>query len=429
MAKSRLTTIFLIVFVDILGFGLILPLLPYYAETYGATAWITGLLVASYAAAQLIGAPLLGRLSDRFGRRPVLLLSILGTAVGFLILALAEPIGAALGNIFGAAAAVNGFIIAIMFFSRILDGVTGGNISVAQAYITDVTDSESRAKGLGLLGAAFGFGFIIGPATGGLLSTWGYAVPAYAAAALATLNLLAVYFYLPESLTAARRAEIAAMPRPSISLDALVAAFRRPRVGPILHTRFFYGLAFAMFTSIFSLYAAGGPLNLSPQSTGFVLAYVGLLSAIVQGFAIGKLAKRYPEPTLMLSSAVAMVVGFFLWGLVPNVLLLLIVLLPLSIGGGVMNTILSSVLTKAVPGEAVGGTLGLATAVESSTRVIAPALGGFLLGQFGVWGPALFSGLLMLWVSTFIWRRFVVNPDPPLDNTLAGAPPSVAISH
>ena len=155
MAKSRLTTIFLIVFVDILGFGLILPLLPYYAETYGATAWITGLLVASYAAAQLIGAPLLGRLSDRFGRRPVLLLSILGTAVGFLILALAEPIGAALGNIFGAAAAVNGFIIAIMFFSRILDGVTGGNISVAQAYITDVTDSESRAKGLGLLGGQF----------------------------------------------------------------------------------------------------------------------------------------------------------------------------------------------------------------------------------------------------------------------------------
>jgi DHA1 family tetracycline resistance protein-like MFS transporter len=193
-------------------------------------------------------------------------------------------------------------------------------------------------------------------------------------------------------------------------------------VGPILHTRFFYGLAFAMFTSIFSLYAAGGPLNLSPQSTGFVLAYVGVLSAIVQGFAIGKLAKRYPEVTLMLASAVAMVVGFFLWGLVPNVLLLLIVLLPLSIGGGVMNTILSSVLTKAVPGEEVGGTLGLATSVESSTRVIAPALGGFLLAQFGAWGPALFSALMMLWVSTFIWRRFVVNPDPPLDEGAVAAP-------
>jgi DHA1 family tetracycline resistance protein-like MFS transporter len=422
VGRSRLTTIFLIVFVDILGFGLILPLLPYYAETYGATTWVTGLLVASYAAAQLIGAPLLGRLSDRFGRRPVLLLSILGTAAGFLILALAEPIGQTLGGLFGAAAAVNGFIIAIMFFSRILDGLTGGNISVAQAYITDVTDTESRAKGLGLLGAAFGFGFIIGPAAGGLLSTWGYAVPAYVAAALATLNVIAVYLFLPESLTNARRAEMASKPRPEISLRALAAAFNRPRVGPILHTRFFYGLAFAMFTSIFSLYAAGGPLNLSPQSTGFVLAYVGVLSAIVQGFAIGKLAKRYPEVTLMLASAVAMVVGFFLWGLVPNVLLLLIVLLPLSIGGGVMNTILSSVLTKAVPGEEVGGTLGLATSVESSTRVIAPALGGFLLAQFGAWGPALFSALMMLWVSTFIWRRFVVNPDPPLDEGAVAAP-------
>ncbi len=232
MAKSRLTTIFLIVFVDILGFGLILPLLPYYAETYGASVWVTGLLVASYAAAQLIGAPLLGRLSDRFGRRPILLLSIAGTALGFLLLALAEPIGAALGAIFGAAAAINGFIIGIMFFSRILDGLTGGNISVAQAYITDVTDKESRAKGLGLLGAAFGFGFIIGPATGGLLSTWGYAVPAYVAAALAAINLVAVYVFLPESLTDARRAEIAARPRPEISFSALAAAFNRPRVGP-----------------------------------------------------------------------------------------------------------------------------------------------------------------------------------------------------
>ncbi len=367
MGKSRLATIFLVVFVDVLGFGLILPLLPYYAETYGASVWVTGLLVASYAAAQMIGAPLLGRASDRYGRRPVLLLSIAGTAFGFLLLALAEPLGTALGAMVGTAAAVNGFIIAIMFASRIIDGLTGGNISVAQAYITDVTDKESRAKGLGLLGAAFGFGFIIGPAAGGLLSTFGYAVPAFVATGIATLNLIGVYFFLPESLTDERHAEIAQQPRAPISFDALVAAFRRPRVGPILHTRFFYGLAFAMFTSIFSLYAAGGPLNLSAAATGFVLAYVGVLAAVVQGFAIGRLAKRYPEATLMFASALAMVVGFLLWGMVPNVILLLIVLLPLAIGGGVLNTILSTVLTKAVPGEEVGGTLGLASAVESST--------------------------------------------------------------
>ena len=421
MAKSRLTTIFLIVFVDILGFGLILPLLPYYADAYGANALITGLLVASYAAAQLVGAPLLGRLSDRFGRRPVLLVSIAGTALGFLLLGLAEPIGRWIGVSFsdGSAAVTNSAVIAIMFVSRVLDGLTGGNISVAQAYITDVTDTKDRAKGMGLVGAAFGFGFIIGPATGGLLSGFGYAVPAFVAAALATLNVCSVALFLPESLTDDLRRQIAARPRARMDLNSLVMAFRRPRVGPVLHTRFYFGLASAMFQSIFSIYAAGRPLELSAQSTGLVLAYVGLLSAVVQGFAIGKLTQRYSEPVLMLAAAVAMTVGFLLWGLVPGVFLLLLVLLPLSFGTGTMNTVLSSVLTKSVLPEEVGGTLGLGTSVESATRVIAPALGGWLLSQFGAWGPALFSAGLMIWVSTFIWRRFFVNPDPPLEQEAA----------
>ena len=183
MQKSRLTTIFLVVLVDMLGFSLILPLLPYYAETFGATPTIVGLLVASYAAAQMIGAPLLGRFSDRFGRRPVLLISIFGTFVGFILLG------------------VGGSLL-ILFISRMLDGLTGGNITVAQAYITDVTDEKNRAKGLGMIGAAFGLGFILGPAAGGLLSTYGYAVPSFVAAALALINLVAVFFFLPESLTA-----------------------------------------------------------------------------------------------------------------------------------------------------------------------------------------------------------------------------------
>lgn len=416
MRKSRLTTIFLIVFVDILGFGLILPLLPYYAESYGASVLVAGLLVASYAAAQLIGAPLLGRMSDRFGRRPVLLASIAGTALGFLLLGLAAPVGNWLAGLLapGNAGAANTAIIGVLFLSRILDGLTGGNISVAQAYITDVTDAEDRARGLGLIGAAFGFGFIIGPATGGLLSTFGYAVPAFAAAAVATLNLFNVFWFLPESLTEERRTEMAARPRPRMDLASLAAAFRRPRVGPLLHTRFFFGLAFAMFQNIFSLYAAGAPLHLSARATGFVLAYVGLLAAFVQGFAVGKLAQRYPEPRLILVSAVAMLAGFLAWGFVPGVLLLFIVLIPLAVGGGILNTVLNSLLSKSVAPEEVGGTLGLGTSVESATRVIAPALGGYLLGQFGPWGPALFCTLLMAWVSTFIWRRLVANPDPPL---------------
>ena len=181
LGKSRLATIFVIVFVDLLGFGLILPLLPFYAQKYGASALIVGLLASVYALAQLIGAPVLGRLSDRYGRRPILLVSIFGTFIGFLLLGLAEPLGSL---ITGNSALQDEVVIGILFLSRIIDGLTGGNISVAQAYITDVTDEKNRAKGLGLIGAAFGMGFILGPAIGGLLSSWGYPVPAFAAALL-----------------------------------------------------------------------------------------------------------------------------------------------------------------------------------------------------------------------------------------------------
>jgi len=169
----RLRTIFLIVFIDLLGFGLVLPLLPFYAENYGATPAVTGLLVASYAAAQLVGAPLLGRLSDRYGRRPMLMVSVSGTFVGFLLLAGADPLGRASAAVFSGGSA-SGFILAILFLSRILDGLTGGNISIAQAYIADVTLPADRARAFGLIGAAFGLGFILGPAVGGTLSTWGF---------------------------------------------------------------------------------------------------------------------------------------------------------------------------------------------------------------------------------------------------------------
>ena len=218
LSRNKLGTIFLIVFVDLLGFGLILPLLPFYAEQYGAGKILIGLLVASYAAAQFLGAPVLGRLSDIHGRRPILLLSIAGTAAGFVLLGAAVPLAHWIEGVFGLQAAMtNALVVGILFFSRILDGLTGGNISVAQAYITDITTRETRAKGLGLIGAAFGLGFIIGPAAGGLLSNFGFAVPAYAAAALATLNLTAVFFFLTESLSEERRQELARSDRPTFN--------------------------------------------------------------------------------------------------------------------------------------------------------------------------------------------------------------------
>ncbi len=406
MKNNRLLIIFLIVFVDLLGFSLILPLLPYYAETFGADPFVTGLLVASYAVAQLVGAPLLGRWSDRAGRRPALLVSIFGTILGFLLLGFANALW-------------------MLFVSRVIDGLTGGNLTVAQAYITDVTDQKNRAKGLGMIGAAFGLGFIIGPAVGGTLSTWGYNIPAFAAATLATLNLLAVFFFLPESLTEERRAALARQPKPAFTFDALWQALNRPRVGPLLHTRFFFGLAFAMFQSIFALYAQYR-LSLTAQTTGYVLAYVGVLAVIVQGLLVGKLSARFNDYRLIFVSAITMALALFGWAIAPDLVTLLVVLVPLAFAGGMLNTVLNSALTKSVYPEEIGGTLGLGASVESLTRVIAPSVGGLLLESVGTWAPGIFSAMVMIWVVTFVWRRLIVNPDPPLP--LRGAPVPVEVN-
>ncbi|HEX2995449.1 MAG TPA: MFS transporter, partial [Anaerolineales bacterium] len=327
MDNKRLFSIILVVFIDLLGFSLILPLLPYYAETFKASQTVTGILIASYAFMQLIGAPILGRLSDRFGRRPVLLLSVFGTFVGFLLLGFANALW-------------------ILFVSRILDGLTGGNLSVAQAYISDVTDEKNRSKGLGMIGAAFGLGFIVGPVTGGLLSQWGYAVPAFVAAGVSFLNLLLIYTWLPESLTEEKRSQMTEK-RPPITLSALLVAFRRPFTGSILITRFFFGLAFAIFQTIFSLYALQ-KFNLSARDTGFVLTYVGVLSVIVQGFLVGRLTGRYREDILITVSVVLMGISLLGWALAPSVLWIYIIMTPTALSGGLLNTLLSSTLTKAV---------------------------------------------------------------------------------
>ncbi len=412
MRARRLSTIFVIVFVDLLGFSLILPLLPYYAESFGATPTLVGLLVASYAAAQLIGAPILGRLSDRYGRRPVLIMSIAGTFAGFLLLGFAPELGSILADrlAIGSAAALT---LVLLFVSRVLDGLTGGNISVAQAYITDITDSSNRARGLGLIGAAFGLGFIIGPAVGGTLSVWGYALPALVAAGLSLLNLIGVLLWLPESLSASQRAEAAARPRVPFTLAALGEALHRPRVGPLLNIRLLFGLAFSMFQTIFALYAQTR-LGMNAQQTGYVLTYVGVLAVIVQGFGVGWLTSRLADSRLIVIALATMTVSLVGWAFTPSLLALLIVLAPLAVSGGILNTVISSALTKAVPPEEAGGTLGLAASLESLTRVVAPSLGGALLEQLGAWAPGIFSALVLAWAVVFAWQRLILRPDAPL---------------
>ncbi len=372
--------------------------------------------------------PYLGRLSDQRGRRPILLISIAGTALGFLLLGLAEVIGSALGAAMfaGSVVAVNLIVLSLLFVSRILDGLTGGNISVAQAYISDVTPPEQRSKSFGLIGAAFGLGFIVGPAVGGILGErFGYAAPAFVAMAIAMLNLVLVFFWLPESITPEQRAEADKRPRPAFNYGALQAALQRPRVGPLFQIRFFFGLSFAMFQSIFALYAAGSPLNLSIESTGYVLTYVGVLSVFVQGFAIGRLAKRYSDRQLMLVASIVFAGSLLAWGLVQNLAMLLVIMAPLAFGGGVLNTVINSALSKSVYPEEIGGTLGISASIESLTRVIAPTLGGVLLAFARPWGPALFTAVVMLWVIYFIYHRLFEKPDPPLEPRTGGYSPTM----
>ncbi|MBW6474107.1 MAG: MFS transporter [Anaerolineaceae bacterium] len=387
--KKRLFSIFLVVFIDLLGFSIILPLLPFYAETFGASATLVGLLVAIYAAGQMISAPLLGRLSDRYGRRPFLIVSILGGAISFFILGFASN-------------------LTMLFIARLVAGLTAGNISVAQAYITDITDAKNRSRGLGLIGAAFGLGFIIGPALGGILSQWGYSIPAFLAAGIATINLIVVIAWLPESLTEERKKEISLQKKPPISINSLLTTLKKPVIGPLLHTRVFYGFAFALFQSIFALYGEYR-FGLNAQNIGYILTYIGILSVITQGFLVGKISDRFPDQKIIFVSTTLIAFSFLGWAFAPSLVFLLIILLPIAMSAGILNTIINSALTKAVPPVEFGGILGLSASLESATRVIAPTLGGFLLERFGTSAPGLLAGIILLWLSTYVFR-FISSP-------------------
>jgi DHA1 family tetracycline resistance protein-like MFS transporter len=410
MKTGRLINIFLVVFVDMLGFGLILPLVPYYAETFGATPLVIGLIVASFAAGSLVGAPLMGRLSDRYGRRPILLLSVAGSFIGYLLLGFAQPIGAFLSNLVPTHP-LNTFVIGILFISRMVDGFTGGNITVAQAYISDNTDERNRTQGLGIIGSAFGLGFIIGPLVGGLLSHWGYNIPAFAAASMSLVNMISIFFFLPESLTRERQAANQQQKQPAFTLNALMVALNRPKIGPLLLVRFFLMLAFAMFQSVFALFAQHR-LSLSSESTGFVLTYVGFYSVLVQGVGIGLLTKRFNDRTIIITALGLMFLGLVGWSITPDLPIMLLVLLPLFGGAWIVNTVVTSGITKVVEPEEIGGMLGVSNAMESISRVISPAIGGFLFGSIGMWAPGVFSAIMILWAVWLAYRQILLEKEP-----------------
>jgi MFS transporter, DHA1 family, tetracycline resistance protein len=363
MKRSPLVVIFTTVFIDLVGFGIVIPVLPFYAEgtTFNVTPRTVGFLFASYSIMQLIFSPILGRLSDKHGRRPVLLASIIGTGIGFLILGFATTLW-------------------MLFLGRILDGITGGNISTAQAYIADVTTEENRAKGMGLIGVAFGLGFVFGPALGGILSRWGVGVPFLFAAGLCFANAILLYFTLPETVTPDHPARVSAAGGRGWS--QLIGALRNPRLGYILTIYFLFIVAFSIMTTAFSLYTMFR-FGYDAQHTGYLFAYVGILAVIVQGGLIGKLVKRFGELALVIVGALLFAGSLFA---VPFVGPQAGGLLALLVGGGLFsigNSLsapsLTSLASRSVGPAEQGGVMGVTQSVASLARAVGPALEAVLI--------------------------------------------------
>ncbi|MGH9966462.1 MAG: MFS transporter [Pyrinomonadaceae bacterium] len=363
MKRSPLVVIFTTVFIDLLGFGIVIPVLPFYAEgtRFNATPRTVGLLFASYSVMQLIFSPLLGRLSDKHGRRPILLISIIGTGIGFLILGFATTLW-------------------MLFLGRILDGISGGNISTAQAYIADVTTKEDRAKGMGLLGAAFGLGFIFGPAIGGILSRWGIQVPFLFAAGLCFANAILLYFTLPETITPDHPARVSA--GRGRGLRQLITSLSHPRLGFVLTIYFLFIVAFSIMTTSFSLYTMFR-FGYDAQHNGYFFAYVGLIAVIIQGVLIGKLVKRFGELRLVIVGALFFAGSLFA---VPFVGPKTGGLLALLIGGGIFSLgnslatpALTSLASKSVGPAEQGSVLGVTQSAGSLARAVGPSITALLI--------------------------------------------------
>jgi MFS transporter, DHA1 family, tetracycline resistance protein len=373
LLKSPLVPIFLIVSVDVLGLTIILPLLPFYAEKFGASPFVVGLLVSTYAFCQLIAGPMLGRMSDHMGRRPLLLVSQLGTFIGFLILAYANALW-------------------LIFLSRVIDGLTAGNLSLAQAYISDVTKPEDRAKSFALIGIAFGMGFLIGPGISGYLSQFSYQYPIFAAAALSATSILATYFLLPSTTP---QAADGTTPRKFTVLDwgNYARYFRQPELAPLLWQFFAFTMAFSMFMTGFPLFAErryqwqGHPFG--PKEVGYVYAYLGLLGVILQGGLIGRLVKAFGELTLVRAGFFLGMVGLAALGFTYSVPLLLLVAAVSSSGTGVIRPALTSLITQKADRSEQGVVLGLTQSLNSIASIVAPAIGGLLIDHSLLAGWAL----------------------------------------
>jgi MFS transporter, DHA1 family, tetracycline resistance protein len=358
---APLVIIFVTVFIDLVGFGMVIPILPFYAEAFKATPFEIGMLFSVYSWMQFFFSPVLGRLSDRYGRRPVLFFSLLGSAVGYLVLGLAGT-------------------LSIVFLGRIISGVTGGNLATAQAYIADVTTRENRAKGMGLFGAAFGLGFILGPALAGLLSNYGIHAPFYFAAALSLANAIALYFVLPETIKVGEARSSAGGRTFAAVLESLGDQSLRTIVG----VYFLQITAFSIMTYAFVLFTAFA-FGYGAEENGYLFTYVGALAIVMQGAVFGIAARRLGEERLTVIGCLILTAGLFLMPFsspaTGGLAGLLAISALLSIGNAMASPALSSLASKNADEHQQGQVLGVMQSGASLARAIGPTIGGVLLNN------------------------------------------------
>lgn len=375
--KATLTTVFLAVLIDLVGFGIVLPLLPFYASAFKASPVAIGLLYSIYSFAQLVFSPIWGSFSDRIGRRPIMLISTLGAAFAYVLFALAHS-------------------FSFLFISRLLAGVMGGNISTAQAYVADVTSPEERARGMGLVGAAFGIGFVMGPAVASavihpaFLKWFGiplqnqYAVPGLAAASLSLLSFLLILFKLPETVRS-REGDPERILKSSIFTKSFWQSIApRKSAGAnlfpmLIGSVFLYSFAQSSLYSSFPLFCEAR-LKLSQEKVGMLYAYLGLIAIVVQGGLIKSLVKRFGEPKLFLWGSALMVGGFALLPLAGSTKFLILFLGLLSLGASLMGPTLNSLISKEADPKKVGRAMGTSQGIAALGRVAGPTWGGFLYG-------------------------------------------------
>jgi DHA1 family tetracycline resistance protein-like MFS transporter len=354
--RASLGIIFLTIFINMVGFGVVIPVLPFYAERFGATPLQIGWLFGIFSLIQFIFSPLLGMLSDRFGRRPVLMISALGTAAGFIIMGAGQT-------------------LTMLFVGRIIDGLSGGSIGTAQAYMADITAPEERSRAMGLIGAAFGLGFVFGPALGGATAAYfGHSAPMFLAGGMALVNAFLIYFLLPESLPKDKRS--AQLKEPL--LPNILKHVQRAPYFTVVATYFILITGFSIMTAIFALFVAHQH-RFDEKATGYLFAMLGIIGVIIQGGLIGRLVKRFGEASLAAAGAIILAGSLFAMPFTTTMLPLLLACAGIAIGNSLLSPTLSGIASRSVDAEWQGRALGILQSAGSLARWIGPVMGGWLL--------------------------------------------------